>query len=212
MRRQAGSTRAAPTMAVTVLRSRPETSASWRSEAPARYATYATRIMSSRMRASLVPRSALSPTTTSAAPSSPVSLPRTRIVMKWARRRLANDVACRRRSVKPSNRLGLEVGVCGRGTRSRTLRRHALCLRRPRRRRCRPRVLSVRRRNLRPRASSASPHGAARRRFNQSTNRCPEGLRAERSCRWRYRRIAANRPGVARGGSPPTPPSCRRTS
>ena len=55
-------------MAVTVLRSSPETSAIWRSDAPVRWAT---RIMSSRMRASLSARSALRPTTASAAPISP---------------------------------------------------------------------------------------------------------------------------------------------
>jgi len=57
---------AAPTMAVTVLRSRPETSASWRREAPARCAT---RIMSSPMCASFVAPSALKPTTTRATPT-----------------------------------------------------------------------------------------------------------------------------------------------
>jgi hypothetical protein len=55
------------TIAVTVFLPRPETSASWRIEAPARCAT---RIMSSRISDSLAARSALRPTTVRAAPIS----------------------------------------------------------------------------------------------------------------------------------------------
>ena len=57
----------ASTIAVTVLRPSPDASAICRSEAPARWAT---RIMSSRIAISLSARSALRPTTTSAAPIS----------------------------------------------------------------------------------------------------------------------------------------------
>jgi hypothetical protein len=60
------------TSSVTAFRPSPEISESWRIDAPARCAT---RIMSSRIRASLSARSALRPTTTRAAPTSPCSFP-----------------------------------------------------------------------------------------------------------------------------------------
>jgi len=58
------------TIAVTVFRPRPDALASWRMEAPERWAT---RIMSSRIAASFSTRSALRPTTTRAEPVSPAS-------------------------------------------------------------------------------------------------------------------------------------------
>jgi hypothetical protein len=103
------------------------------------------------------------------------------------------------------------IRAIGPGTRSRVRRRCGRWVRRGRRRRCRRRARSGSGRTRPVRASLASPHGAAHRRFNRSTGRCRAWRRPEPGCRWRCRRTAARHPGAAPGGSRRTPPPCPGT-